>query len=99
MDSLVPQQGDLVLIQGYSFTSRAIRVAEYLVDGWHSPWNHVATVSRYKDDVMMIVEAEPGGAVEVPWHYQHHLVQFSTGILPPCPASGEAALACVGTGY
>lgn len=95
----LPQPGDIVLVQGYSYTSRAIRSAEYLVDGWHSPWNHAAVLSRYQGSTMMIVEAQPGGAVERPWHYDHHKVQWSTGILPPCPDAGEAALAYVGVPY
>lgn len=39
-----------------------------------------------------IAEAEPGGAVEVPWHYDDVPHQWSTGVLPTDLTVGTAAL-------
>lgn len=85
------EPGDLCLIHGYSFTSKWIRFNEALADRRRSPWNHVCVATRWVGSTLMIAEAEPGGAVERPWHYEANLHQWSTGILPACHGAGDAA--------
>src|SRR5260370_20287516 len=43
------------------------------------------------DGTIMIAEAQPGGAVHVPFHYGGRPHLWSTGILPTCPDAGPAA--------
>lgn len=95
-----PEPGDLAVVDTGTRWSPMIRAMQRLADhGRRTRWDHVVIASRYRDGELMIVEAQPGGAVERPWHYQHRPYQWSTGILPPCHEAGEAARGYVGVGY
>jgi hypothetical protein len=48
---------------------------------------------------LMIVEAEPGGAVEVPWHWENRPHLWSTGTGLSSPPMASAAQGYIGTGY
>jgi hypothetical protein len=48
---------------------------------------------------LMIVEAEPGGAVEVPWHWENRPHLWSAGTGLSSPAMANAAQGYIGTGY
>ena len=60
-------------------------------------WGHVGIASRrLSTGQLMIVQAEPHGAEEVPWPYEDVTHLWSTGILPPCPGAADAALRYAG---
>ena len=63
-------------------------------------WDHAVICSRIGDDgTMYIVEAQPGGAVEVPWHYNQRPHQWSTGLVEMPGDAGVAARRYIGVGY
>jgi hypothetical protein len=100
------QPGDYAVIDTQSPASPYIDIMERLSGGGASSiWNHAVICTRVVTNpltgtrTVMIMEAEPGGAVERPWHYQANPHKWSTGILPPCPQAGEAALLYDGTPY
>lgn len=55
-------------------------------------WGHVGIATRWIGSTLRIVQAEPGGAVEVDWPWEGHPHMWSTGILPDCPGAANAAL-------
>lgn len=75
----------------------------------HSRWDHAVICSRItyaKSDqtgalvpVVWIVEAEPGGAVERPWHYEDRPHLWSAGIIETPESAGLYARKYIGTGY
>lgn len=95
------QPGDFAVIDTQTSLSPVIDLMERLSGGGASSiWNHAAICSSVlADGTIMIVEAEGRGAVKVAWHYASNPHKWSTGILPPCPSAGPAALKYVGTGY
>jgi hypothetical protein len=52
-----------------------------------------------KSATMLIVEAEPGGAREVPWHYDGQPARWSCERFPNNPRVADMARALVGTPY
>ena|ERR1700761_1079780 len=59
-------------------------------------WDHVVICSRICDDgTIYIIEAQPGGEVEVPWHYEQHPHQWST--CPRRPARRHSSTSGSGT--
>jgi hypothetical protein len=106
--------GDFCVVSTATSTSGLIDGLEWLSDavtrkrhgGWEK-WDHalVCTDPGDASHPMMIVEAEPGGAVERPWHYDGHPHQWSSGIIALTPAQRTAIemdahmLADRGTGY
>lgn len=75
-----------------------MQLMEWLSDRKFSQWNHVCVCTRTEPgppgvySTVWIAEAEPGGAVEVPWHYEDVPHQWSTSILPTNPAVAAAAV-------
>lgn len=97
---MTPQPGDFVVIQTGSIVTIPIEIGELLSGGGFSQFNHAAICSRIRaDGTVMIVEAEPQGAVEVPWHYDGCEHLWSTGRVPTSPAAGAAALGLLGVSY
>jgi hypothetical protein len=101
------QPGDLFVIVPRSEVFTWIEFGERIIDrklikkrkAQDLPvWGHVGIASRRLAETgqLMIVQAEPGGAQEVPWPYEDELHLWSTGILPPCPGAASAALRYAG---
>ena len=78
--------------------SPLITAAEYLstLAAGHprySKWDHAVMCTGVKPDgTVMIAEAEPGGARNVPWHYETRPHLWSTGIIDMPEEAGAAAL-------
>jgi hypothetical protein len=51
------------------------------------------------NNTLFIVQAEPHGAVEVPWYWGHCPHAWSTGKVPACPRAADYARSLIGTGY
>jgi hypothetical protein len=99
------QPGDLFVVEPGEHLFDWIERGEDLIDRKKlrqhpeltAKWGHVGIASRrLSNGQLMIVEAEPGGAVERPWHWCNRPHLWSTGILPGCPAAGDAALRYAG---
>lgn len=76
------QPGDFFLVNTHGDISLGIQAAEFVADRFRkSPWTHAGIVTSVNADgtPRTIVEAEPGGTVEVPWHYDGYKVAFSSG--------------------
>ena len=87
-----------VINTGNDDRSRMIKFGEYLIslarrDPRHEQWDHAVICSRVDDATgeVWIVEAQPGGAVEVPWHYDNCVYKWSMGHVDTPPAAGTAA--------
>jgi hypothetical protein len=94
---MTPNPGDFAVVNTGTRATPLIRVGEFLCtllddEPKISEWDHAVICSRVVDGTVMIVEAQPGGAVEVPWHYETRPHQWSTGILAMPAAAGGAAL-------
>ena len=105
MPVLKPQPGDLFVVDPVGSELFAwIKRGERLIDGRKlkrhpeakAAWGHVGIASRWVASTLMIVEAEPDGAVERAWHWEDAPHLWSTGILPPCPKAALAALGYAG---
>jgi hypothetical protein len=93
MTDIIPDPGDLVVVNTMNPAAAAIQLMEYLSGGGFSEWNHVAVCTRVVPGrEIWIAEAEPGGAVEVPFHYQDVPHQWSTGVIETNQAVADAAL-------
>lgn len=100
------QPGDIFVVVVESATFRWIERGEALIDhdlikrrkkAGMPVYGHAGIASRrMADGTLMIVQAEPHGAEEVPWALEGSVHLWSTGILPPCPAAGAAALRYAG---
>lgn len=94
-----------VVDTGTPHVTRLIQAGEFLCTLFDrhpqvSKWDHAVICSRIgADGTIYIVEAQPGGAVEVPWHYEERPHQWSTGIVDMPVEAGAAALKYVGVGY
>jgi hypothetical protein len=91
MTLAVPDPGDLAVINTMTTAASAIQLIEALSGGGYSEWDHVVICTRV-DEQVWIAEAEPGGAVERPWHYDGVPYRWSTGIIPTNQACAEAAV-------
>lgn len=91
-----------------------IELGESLIDGRKTPWGHAGICCGIigQDDyippleyaalpagTVMIIEAEPHGAVEVPWHWGHADHLWSTGTGLSNPTMAVSALLLKGTPY
>lgn len=95
-----PRPGEFAVISSHSAVGLLVDVAETLSGGGASQFSHACICSRVDDDgTVWIVEAMPGGAVEVPWHYQDTEHLWSTDLVETVPQAGTAALKYVGWGY
>jgi hypothetical protein len=98
------QPGDLFVVDPQEAIFDYIETGEKLIDhrklkqhpGLRANWGHVGIASRRIGGTLMIVEAEPGGAVERPWHWEDQPYLWSTGILPACPMAAYAAMKYAG---
>lgn len=99
MTSTVPQPGDFCVVNTGARFTRLIEFGEWLNGNGFGPYDHAVICSRVTNGVIWIVEAQPGGAVEVPWHYEDRPHLWSTGLIEPCPAAGAAAQKYVGVDY
>ncbi len=94
------QPGEFCVISTGSRAGPWITFAEQIVNHGKRPlWDHVVIASRWENDILYIVEAQPHGAVEVPWHYGAHPYKWSTGIVDTPFAAGEASRKYIGVGY
>lgn len=95
------QPGDFAVIASHSAVGIGIDLMEFLASGLRATeFSHACICSRIlPDGTVMIVEAMPRGAVEVPWHYQGTPHLWSTGLVKTSPAAGTAAMKYVGWGY
>jgi hypothetical protein len=59
----------------------------------------VCTCGAPPSATLMIVEAEPGGAVERPWHWENAPHLWSTGTGLSVPSMASAAQGYIGVGY
>lgn len=96
--------GDWAVVNTGTRATPLIRAGEFLctlLDDCPqvSNWDHAVICSRVQDGTVWIVEAQPGGAVEVPWHYEDRPHQWSAGIISMPAAAGAAARNYVGVGY
>lgn len=104
--------GDWAVINTGTKATPFIRLGEALcnvLDGRPglSEWDHAVICSRVETGsavalnppVLYIVEAQPGGAVEVPWHYEGRPHMWSSGIISMPEAAGQAAVEYAGVGY
>jgi hypothetical protein len=98
---MIPQPGDFAVISSHSQVGLLVDVMEFASDGFRpTQFSHACICSRYdKNGNVLIVEAMPGGAVEVPWHYEDVDHLWSTGLIEPTPLAGANALRYVGYGY
>jgi hypothetical protein len=108
-DVTIPRAGDFAVVQTGTSVTSIISLMERLDDfvtrspqgGWEK-WDHAVmcvgwTVGKGSTPgVPLIVEAEPGGAVLRPWHYQDRLFQWSTGLVPVTDAQRESAAMMAG---
>lgn len=106
MTVVMPEPGDLVVVNTLNQVSSVVQILEYLSgrpkgnkapqpgEKRYSQWNHVAVCTRVipRTYEIWIAEAEPGGAVERPFHYQDVPHQWSTGIIPTNAAVAAAAV-------
>lgn len=93
-----PRPGDLCVVDTATRWSPLIRTAEHLADGLTTWYDHVVVCTAITGNVVWIAEAQPGGAVDRPWHYGTRRHKWSTGILPPCPGAADEALALTHAG-
>jgi hypothetical protein len=94
---VVAPEGDL-----FAWIMRAERWSEWLTYRRRAKgqgWGHAGVASRLAGGTLMIVQAEPGGAVEVPWAWGHRPHMWSTGTGLSVPEMGKAALLLKGRGY
>jgi hypothetical protein len=88
-----PQPGDLAVVNTVNETGNLVQLAEALSGGGFSQWDHVAICTRVDTGGRVwIAEAEPPGAVEVPWHYDDVPYLWSTGIIETNQAVADAAV-------
>lgn len=93
MIQVTPEPGDLAVVNTVNEAATLVQLAESLSGGGFSQWNHVAVCTRVDaGGQVWIAEAEPGGAVEVPWHYDGVPYLWSTGLLPTNQAVADAAV-------
>jgi hypothetical protein len=95
MDPVSPRPGDWFVVNPGSWVSTWIHVVSKIADGRKSPWAHAGVATRWAEiggeKVLMIAEAMPGGAVEVPWHYQGHEHRWSCEKFGNHLLTGESA--------
>ena len=66
----MPQPGDFAVVDCPSQVGTLIDLAEWLSGGGMTMFNHALICTGITaDGTVMVVEAEPGGAVERAWHY------------------------------
>jgi cell wall-associated NlpC family hydrolase len=98
----MPEAGNFVVVSTKGDLSELIKLGEVFVGGY-TQWTHAAICTSVDDDGnAWIVEAEPGGAVHVPFHYYGYNYLWSIDF-PLTPAQQQklatAALGYVGTPY
>lgn len=102
-----PDPGDIFVVVPRSHVFKWIALGEKIIDAdlirrrkaVDLPiYGHAGIASRYVKDTLMVVQAEPHGAEEVPWepYWGDSVHLWSTGILPPCPPAAKAALKYAG---
>jgi len=93
MTIMIPEPGDLAVVNTVNEVADVVQLMEAASGGGFSEWNHVVTCTRVDPDgLVWIAEAMPGGAVDVPWHYEDVPHLWSTGILPTNQAVADAAV-------
>lgn len=94
------QPGDFCVVSTGSRMTKWIKLGERLYTGGFAAYDHAFICSqRRPDGTLMIVEAQPGGAVETAFHYAGRPHLWSTGRILSSPAAGSAAIGYVGTPY
>lgn len=97
----VIRPGDFAVVNtGTRYVTAGIRLAEYAADlaDFHpdkrvSDWDHAVMCTRIGvEGTVYIAEAQPGGAVEVPWHYDARPHIWSSGIIDMPEAAGSWAI-------
>lgn len=102
---MTPNPGDFAVINTGSNVTAPIVDAEELADAvdgavLKTQWDHAVICSRVDPDgTVWIVEAEPGGAREVKWHYADRPHKWSTGIIATNAYAAVAARRYVGVPY
>jgi len=97
---MTPRPGDFAVVDTRTRTSRRIKLAKALSGGGFTMFDHAVICSRVRrDGTFYIVEAMPGGAREILWHYQDHDHLWSTGVVKTSAKAGKTALAYVDTPY
>lgn len=77
-----------------------IELGESLIDGRKTKWGHAGVATgRTPDGTLMIIEAEPHGAVMRPWHWEANPHLWSTGTGLSNPSMASAALSLKDVGY
>lgn len=66
---VIPKRGWIGLTQISGETGWLIRAMQWLNGDGYEDFEHVLIVSEVVGDQITVIEAEPGGAVEVPFHY------------------------------
>lgn len=103
--AVLPNPGDFAVINTGSNVTAPIVDAEELADAvdgvdLKTQWDHAVICSRVDPDgTVWIVEAEPGGAREVKWHYADRPHKWSTGIIATNAYAAVAARRYVGVPY
>lgn len=72
------QPGDFAVIRSQGDIPALIRAGEVMIDG-RGTWNHALICVAVGNGLPVIVEAEPGGALKRPWHYQDAQHEWSAG--------------------
>jgi hypothetical protein len=89
---MTPQPGDFAVVNTVNEVAAIVQLMEAASGGGFSEWNHAVVCTRIdQHGVVWIAEAEPGGAVEAPWHYEDVPHRWSTGLLPTSQAVADAA--------
>lgn len=104
----VIRPGDFAVVNtGTKYVTAGIRLAEYAADlaDFHpdkrvSDWDHAVMCTRIGvQGTVYIAEAQPGGAVEVPWHYDARPHLWSSGIIDMPEAAGAQAIRYTQPGF
>jgi hypothetical protein len=103
---VLPEPGDLAVVNTLTTVSAIVELMERLASPSFSQWNHVVVCTRIDypkrmpsgrglsadSPVIWVAEAQPGGAVEVPWSYGNVPHVWSTGVLPTSQVVAAAAV-------
>jgi len=76
---------------------RWIELGQTMIDRRRTIWGHAGVATRWKGSTLMIAEAEPGGAVERPWHWEGNPHLWSTAAPQlSVPGMADSALRSAG---
>jgi len=90
--AMTPAPGDFAVVNTVNEVADVVQLLQAMSGGGFSEWNHVCVCTRIGPrGRVWIAEAEPGGAVDVPFHYDDVPHRWSTGIIPTSQAVADAA--------